>query len=237
MSKKAPGKPEKIPGLLQAPPAAEEFGKVPLGKYCRPVEGVFYRLHQRHRSAVFFSREGSSRFDPPEGPGTFYVAGSLAGAILEIFDDHWGPVGSPNRSLTQSELQTWCVTLVSLPKLTVFDTGRRAALSKVGTDAQLITGDHATARRWARRFAEHPAEIDGIRFASRHDHIKRNLAIFQRASLLPACEDRNLLADKSTEWKRLKRYGSRVVFGPPVLLSDHPGLMKALIDLEAGIVP
>jgi hypothetical protein len=113
---------KKTPGKLRPPPAAADFDRLPLAKWCKPTSGIYYRMHSTNPitgkpwPAIFFSQKGRSRFDPAAGPGTLYFGESLAGAMLEVFDDHWGPIGSPNRTITQSELDTWWVSLIALPK-------------------------------------------------------------------------------------------------------------------------
>jgi RES domain-containing protein len=119
---------KKTPGELHPPPLTKEFNELPLARLCVLESGLLYRLHSTNVEtetpwpAVFFSRRGATRFDPAEGVGTLYAAKSLAGAVLEVFDDRWGPVGGIERTLTPSELETWWVTLVDLPPTTVFDT-------------------------------------------------------------------------------------------------------------------
>jgi hypothetical protein len=232
--------PKKTPGKLQPPSPAAEFNQLPLAKWCGPVSGVYYRLNSTNPAAgqpwpaVFFSRQDRSRFDPAAGPGTLCIGPSLAGAMLEIFDDHWGEVGSPNRAITQSELETWWVSLIALPETIVFRT-EGLALSKIGTDLQLLSGDHATAREWAVRLAAHPAAIGGIAYGSRHDHSRQNLAVFQRPPLLSPVSDGAL--KPGVAWKRVAKHGKRMVYGPAILLGKHPDLMKAVTELEVGILP
>jgi RES domain len=94
---------KKIPGKLNEPPPETEFNQLEIAKFCRPKSGILYRLHSTDFSTgrpwepVLFSRRGATRFDPTDGVGTLYIAKSLAGAVLEIFDDRWGPVGSIDR--------------------------------------------------------------------------------------------------------------------------------------------
>lgn len=232
--------PKKIPGKLQPPPAAAEFDNLPLAKWCKPVAGIFYRLHSTDTKAgkpfpaVFFSQRGRTRFDPELGPGTLYIGGSLAGAMLEIFDDHWGPVGSPNRSITQSELDARWVSLIALPETMVFET-EGLSLSKIGTDLQLLSGGHMAAREWAFRLGAHPATIGGIAYVSRHDHTRRNLAVFRRPHLFPEVSDEALLPQ--VLWHREEKHGNGLVYGPAVKLRRHPELMAVLSELEVGILP
>jgi len=233
---------KKTPGKLQPPPVAAEFDKLPIAKWCKSAEGVFYRLHStdpttgKPWSAVFFSQYDRTRFDPVDGPGTLYVGESLAGAMLEIFDDHWGAVDSPNRTVTQSELDTWWVSLIALPKTAMFQTDG-LSLSKIGTDMQLLSGDHATARKWALRLGAHPATIGGIAYVSRHDNTRHNLAVFQRSHLFPDAHDDTLLPDATKIWKRKGKHGSGLIYGPAVKLRNHPELTDSLLELEVGLLP
>jgi hypothetical protein len=75
--------PSKTPGKLNSPPVQNEFDQLPLGKWCGPAQGVYYRLHSLDRSTnnpwppIYFSQAGRTRFDPPAGPGTLYVGETL----------------------------------------------------------------------------------------------------------------------------------------------------------------
>ena len=147
---------KKIPGKLGIPPAQKRFNALPLGRLTRQIEGTFYRLHSLNPDTgkawdpLHFSVRGTSRFDPVGGVGTLYLAEELAGAMMEVFDDRWGPVGSLGRSVTRQELKEWWVSLVNIPAVSVFDaTGPN--LSKLGTDAQLLTSSYTKSRQWAQR--------------------------------------------------------------------------------------
>lgn len=177
--------PKKTPGSINPPPDQAQFDELPLRQLCRTVEGRFYRLSSLNPKtgqpwpAIHFSSRGHTRFDPRDGTGTLYLGETLTGIIMETFDDQWGPVGSIGRSLTARQLTEWWVTLVSLPTVQLFDaTGQN--LSKVGADAQLVTGAYEQSRPWALRMMRHPAQIDGILYVSRHDVQKRNVALFRR---------------------------------------------------------
>ena len=152
---------KKTAGKINQPPAQADFDKIALAGFCQNVSGVFYRLHSSDPAGnawppLHFSKRGNSRFDPKAGVGTLCVGETLAGAMMELFDDHWGPVGSLGRSVTETQLRGTWVTRVSLPDVSLFDaTG--ANLSKIGTDAQLLTGKYMTTRKWATRMMRHPA--------------------------------------------------------------------------------
>src|SRR5260221_3790135 len=144
----------KTPGKLNAPPPQAEFDKLPLTRWCTRLRGVFYRLHSLNAQTgkpwhpIHFSRAGRTRFDPVNGSGTVYVGETLSGVLMEVFDDLWGPVESITRSLSRTQLQEWYVTLVSILSVTLFE-AHKGNLSRIGTDLQLLAGDHALSREWA----------------------------------------------------------------------------------------
>lgn len=234
--------PRKTPGNLSPPPPAEVFARLPLGRLCRKVGGVYQRLHSRNPETgelwppVFFSQRGTSRFDPAEGVGTLCIADSLAGALLEMIGDQLEPVESPGRNLSPGLLAQWQVSLVSVPRSTVFETSG-LNLSKLGVDLELMAGPHAVSRPWALRLGEHPALIDGIYHPSRHDDTRRNLALFRREHFLPAQPEPRLtpLAPDLADFAA--REHGPLLYGPPIGLREHPQLYAALIELEVGLLP
>ena len=234
--------PKKTPGKLDLPPAQDAFDKLPLGKLSGPVKGVFYRLHSLNPATgkawppIFFSKRGTTRFDPATGVGTLYMGSSLVGALLEMFDDRWGSLGDASRSLTRTELNQWWVTLFATPTVALFE-AERLNLSKIGTDFQLLTGDHAIAREWALRIMCHPAIVGGILFGSRHDSTRRNVALFNRTGLTPAVHDATLQPPAVLHGRGPASGTGPLVYGPAVLLRDHPELNDALRALEVAILP
>lgn len=234
--------PRKTPGRLAPPPSAEVFARLPLGRLCRRVAGVYQRLHSRNPEtgelwpAVSFSQRGTSRFDPVDGVGTLYVADSLAGALLEMIGDQLEPVASPGRNLGPSLLAQWHVSLVSVPCSTVLETSG-SNLSKLGVDLGLLAGDHAASQPWALRLGEHPARIDGIYYPSRHDDIRRNLALFRRDHFLPARPEPRLTPSAHDLAAFAAREDGPLLYGPPICLREHPQLHAALVELEIGLLP
>jgi hypothetical protein len=232
----------KTPGKLNAPLPQAEFDKLPLAKWCAPLRGVFYRLHSLDPNTgkpwhpVYFSRAGRTRFDPVNGSGTFYVGETLSGILMEVFDDMWGPVGSITRSLTRTQLQEWWVTLVAIPSVTLFE-AHKGNLSKIGTDLQLLAGDHALSREWAQSLGLHPSKIDGIYYPSRHDNGRSNLAIFKQRVWPEEQFDSGLLPPATAHISRVIDDGEPIFYGPSLLLRDHLELRPSLIELEVAILP
>lgn len=235
---------KKTAGKINQPPEQADFDKINLTGFCTQVQVVFYRLHSTNLgdpngnpwAPVHFSKRNNTRFDPKSGVGTLCVGETLAGAMMEVFDDQWGPVGSIGRSVTEAQLsQTW-VTRVSLPNVSLFDaTGPN--LSKIGTDAQVLTGKYTTTRKWAVKMMLHPDQIDGVLYRSRHDLDRKNIALFGRARFLPAIHDQNLLPFEPDAWARNAGHGTAVVHGDAMRLRNHPELDPALIELQVARIP
>jgi hypothetical protein len=153
-----------------------------------------------------------------------------------MFNDRWGPLGHFSRSLTNAELDQWWVTLIATPAVSVFE-AQQLNLSKIGTDSQLFTSDHATAREWALRIMKHPANVGGISYSSRHDNTQRNLALFNRPGLTPPICDPNLLPLAKNHGSGRAPAAGPLVYGPAIQLRHHPELNAALQTLEVAILP
>jgi hypothetical protein len=235
--------PKKVAGKVTSPPSQADFNKRPLGKYCRTVTGIFRRLHVINPETsqpwppIYFSTAGYTRFDPVRGIGTMCVGESLGGAMMEKFDDFWGPAGDDSRNVTETQLRETWETLVFLPGVQLFDaTGKN--LSLIGIDAQFATGEYAITREWALRMIFHPDEIDGILFPSRHDLQRKNIALFGRPrfSKAPRYDPHLSLANIAT-WNANSADAGQLIFGPEQVLEHHPELDATLDELVVGILP
>jgi hypothetical protein len=78
----------------------------------------------------------------------------------------------------------------------------------------------------------HPLQIAGIYYPSRHDNDRFNVALFKRPHLLDQIEDADLLPANVKRWKRRSRRG--LVYGPPVLLQEHPENRIYAARIESG---
>ncbi|HWV99650.1 MAG TPA: RES family NAD+ phosphorylase [Candidatus Acidoferrum sp.] len=230
----------KTPGNPNQPVSQAEFDKLDLKRFCVPVRGIFYRVHGLNPSTgkpfepLHFSRRKASRFDPAGGPGTLHLGKSLTVALMEVFDDSWGPIGSSSRSLSATQLYEWWVTLVWVPQVMLFD-ARGQNPSKIGTDQQLVTGRHSTSRRWALRLVRHPSGIDGILYPSRHSSVDWNVALFRKANFLPERFDASL--DYPVPALAAGATTDKLAYGSALQLARHPQLRDALVELEVSILP
>ena len=124
--------------------------------------------------------------------------------------------------------------MVALPPVTLFY-AHGTNLSKIGTDVQLLSGDHAVSREWALSLARHPIRIDGIYYPSRHQISNRNLAVFNQRTWSPP-QFNKMLAPRRRYKEKIDPKGP-IVYGPPILLRNYPGLKRALTILEVAILP
>jgi hypothetical protein len=227
--------PKKEPGKLHSPVPQSDFDRIDLqAMTCAVRPRRYYRLHGTDPSTgkpyecIYFSQKGSTRFDPPTGPGTMCVGETLPGILLEVFDDTWGAAGDPSRHLTAHQRANWYVSIVHLPSLRLFDaTGIN--LSKIGTDLQLLTAEYRTTQEWALRIALHPANVDGIYYISRHNPQLKNVALFRR----PWTSTRRMHGIKP----RIKRSQRAIEYGRAVQLAKAKGLLEAATLLEVAILP
>lgn len=161
---------------------------------------------------------------------------TLAGALMEIFDDHWGQIGDLTRSITRSELQTYWVSLIAVPPVKVFYV-HKGNLSRIGTDMQLLTGEYPTSREWFLRLANHPCQVDGFVYPSRHDNSRQNFALLRRSNLLPAVADVSLTGSADAHDPKIAEANGKILYGPPLLLANHPELDSALKTLMVAKLP
>lgn len=164
------------------------------------------------------------------------VGQSLGGALMEKFDDSWGPAGDDSRSLTEQQLNETWETLIYLPPVTLFDCGGPNHLSKIGMDAQMYTGEYAGTQVWAMRMMSHPHMIDGIVFPSRHDPTRQNIALFKRLALATPHHDPTLTIANLPGWTPDAAHSADLIYGPMQILATHPELDATLVDLEVSRV-
>jgi hypothetical protein len=155
------------------PPGNLAQQSLPLQLFAAPV----FRLWQNHHpSALFWSKKGIYRFDSKSARyGVLYTGGTLEGAALEVFGDHW----VKRRVLSSVLLKKYRVS-VMLPtrRLSLVDT-TGSNLNKLGVDSILFASiNYRLTRLWARAFMEHPRKPEGIIYHSRKNPLLLNYAFF-----------------------------------------------------------
>jgi hypothetical protein len=161
--------------LVELPDPPSDFDNRPL-----PVvegTGPWYRLNPaQYDSALHFDRSGRGRFDgPQQGYGILYVGEDVCAAFIETFGRIHGAKGVSEVLLRQRNLVE---IKVDRPLVLVDLIG--SGLVKLGADARLTAGKYTKARRWARAIHEHPQQVDGIRYRSRHDPNRLCCGFFDR---------------------------------------------------------
>ena len=155
---------------------------------------------------------------------------------MEVFDDHWGPVGTLGRSVTEQQLQDTFESLIYLSDVEVF-VADGPHLSFIGADAQLLSGDYAVTRRWALRLMRHPLRIGGIAFPSRHDPHRENVVLFEGRPFKVPHVDPDLKPGKHASWNPRPSDLPGLIHGPHESLSTHPELRAALVELKVARLP
>ena len=57
-------------------------------------------------------------------------------------------------------------------------------LTKLGVDARVSSGSYKISRAWARAIYEHPQQVDGICYHSRHDDTEICCGLFERTATI-----------------------------------------------------
>ncbi|MEL6439102.1 MAG: RES family NAD+ phosphorylase [Cyanobacteria bacterium J06621_8] len=159
------------------PPPPEDFHQLNL-PISLEKDKVYYRLNNRnYRGAIYFDRSGSGRFDAStQSYGICYTGEDLEAAFIECFGRELGV-----RFLSQEFIKTRNIFLIEssreLKLVDLFGSG----LTKLGVDSRLSSGDdYSTARKWAEAIYNHPVQVDGIRYYSRHDNSRLCCGLFDR---------------------------------------------------------
>jgi hypothetical protein len=165
------------PGPL--PPPSKDFHRIELPIVT--VGGHWFRTHRVECSPIHYGTSARYRFDDPEGRyGVLYLAQQPAGAFIETFGQLVTTPECPRR-ITSQELSTraLCELVARRPVRLVDLTGE--GLARIGADARIFAGDHQDAQLWSKAIHEHPFEVDGLLYPSRHDPKQLASGIFDRA--------------------------------------------------------
>ncbi|MBW4619403.1 MAG: RES family NAD+ phosphorylase [Cyanosarcina radialis HA8281-LM2] len=149
--------------------------------------GPWYRLNPvSHSSALYFDRSGRGRFDgPTQGYGILYAGEDEYAAFIECYGRVHGARGVAEAVLKQRNL----FAIASARPLVLVDlTGSN--LVKLGADARISSGSYSIARAWAQAIWQHPLQVDGVRYRSRHDDERLCCGLFDRVR--PHLSEQNL---------------------------------------------
>ena len=149
--------------------------------------GPWYRLNPvEHSRALYFDRSGRGRFDGPElGYGILYTGEDEYAAFIECYGRVHGARGVAESALRRRNL----VCIRSDQPLILADL-IGSSLVKLGADARLVSGSYLMARQWSQAIWNHPMQVDGLRYHSRHDDMRICCGLFDRVK--PHLSENNL---------------------------------------------
>lgn len=155
-----------------------------------PENQQWFRLHEDRFAPMHFRSSGNNRFDSPDGRfGTLYLAEQIDGAFVEVF------CRQRQRQISEEFLaQIHVAEFRSTQSLRLVDLAGKG-LIRMGLDARICTGDYGIAQQWSRAFYEHPDQVDGIIYVSRHDPGEKLVALFDRAQSALTVYERGAFPD------------------------------------------
>jgi len=146
-----------------------------------------FRTHVIDRSPIYFGRTGQHRFDSPDGSyGVLYAGRDEYCAFIETFARTAG-----STTITTTELRNRCLAVLKAARtLRLVDLTQFGTLVRLGAEARLFSGDHATSQAWSKAFYDHPYKVDGLLYPSRLDPARHALALFEGRAPKPVELDR-----------------------------------------------
>ena len=163
------------------------------------VEGPVYRCHSIDHGYLFFGKSASYRFDDPlKEFGVLYLGKTRKGAFAETCLRNIGATLLSTRFLAKRAMIEVGMKPVRL--LQAYGSG----LAKIGQTALISAstqGGYPQTQRLSREAYEHPDQVDGIAYMSRHDNTQLCIAVFDRAAgALPVPPDQKGEAMLSAPW-------------------------------------
>lgn len=138
---------------------------------------TWYRLNPvPYSSSIYFDKSGRGRFDHPSASyGILYVSEAIEGAFIECFGRNLGI-----KAVAEADIKTRNLfEITSKHSLKLVDL-LGSGLVKIGADARITSGSYTVSRAWVEAIYNHPQQVDGIRYYSRHDNNLVCCGLFQR---------------------------------------------------------
>ena len=173
---------------------------------CSRERAVFYRLNPvNYASAIFYDASGSERFDRAGKRGVLYLGKTIEAAFIETFGRELGV-----RFVSHEFVKTRNLFTVKSDRPLELVKLYGAGLAKLGVDSDLSSGrDYELSRSWCEAIYNHPQQVDGIYYLSRHDNTQLCCGLFERGTYrLIENNLGNLLDyDRQKFFEILDRYG------------------------------
>ena len=138
---------------------------------------TWYRLNPApYSSSIYFDKSGRGRFDHPSASyGILYVTEVIEGAFIECFGRNLGI-----KAVAEADIKTRNLFEITSERSLIFVDLLGSGLVKIGADARVTSGSYTVSRAWVEAIYNHPQQVDGIRYYSRHDNDKVCCGLFQR---------------------------------------------------------
>jgi hypothetical protein len=135
-------------------------------------------------SPLHFGKEATERFNAPDGSfGVCYFAGEPMGALAETLLQIIGATDFARVISASLYTHSYLVSLRIERELRVVPC-YGSSLARIGADARLYAAERAISRRWSAALHAHPKSPDGLLYPSRHDDLKRSLALYDRPGIV-----------------------------------------------------
>ncbi|MGL5833605.1 MAG: RES family NAD+ phosphorylase [Waterburya sp.] len=158
---------------------------------------TYYRLNPANfPSAIYFDRSGRGRFDSEESSyGICYLGETIEVCFIETFGRQLGVKFVSLEFIKTRNLFSICSER-TLVLVDLFGAG----LAKLGIDSRISSGgDYTVSRAWCEAIYNHPQQVDGIRYFSRHDNTRLCCGLFDRRKLKLKEQNLGNLIDCNTQ--------------------------------------
>ena len=166
---------------------------------------TIYRIYPSAYGSIFFDTGSTGRLNAPDRSyGVLYAAEARDGAFAESFLRRVGRTALDDGLLAAKGLVTirllQPLRLASLfgPGLTIL--GATAEVTHSGVTSYDLS------QSWSKALHDHPANLDGIAYRSRHDDNEICYAIFDRAALKLAVDEERADLHQDWVWPLLTKY-------------------------------
>jgi hypothetical protein len=171
---------------LHHPSPPPDFNQIKLPVVVVESGVIFYRINScDYPRAIHFTDTGNGRWDGSnQGYQILYVGKDVQVAFVECYRRMetvaLGQLRLGTFPITEMELSKKFLAEITATKPLRFVQVYGSGLSALNADARLASGDYDTSREWGRAFYNHPANVDGICYKSRHDDDRFCYGIFDR---------------------------------------------------------
>lgn len=168
---------------------------------------VLFRLTKsEHADPAFFGRTGLFRFDAPDGAfGVCYLGTTLDCTFLEVFTVERDP-SSGRLFVAATRLSEHYAAVARVTRPLRLAHLADDGLARLGIDQRVTGGDdYRLSQRWAAAIPRHPANVDGVFYATRHHNQLYAVALFDRARETLQFSRWGTLGDRATSdlWVQL----------------------------------